>query len=68
MKTYIKPQSDIEKISTDIHILNKRSNPGLNGKGGDGNQLVNQGGYDDDLYDGYEKPGGLWDDGQEDNV
>ena len=43
MKTYIKPQSDIEKMSTDINILNDGSNPGLNGKGGDGNQLGNQG-------------------------
>ncbi len=62
MKKYIKPQSDIETMTTVVGLLDGGSNPGLNKTGGDGNQLGNTG-FFDDMEDSYPpKDKGLWDD------
>ena len=65
MKKYIKPIVEIETSDLEGSLLAGLSK---NDKKGSGDVFVNQGGYDDDLFDRYEKPGGIWDDDQEDNV
>ena len=67
MKKYIKPIVEIEHTGLEGSLLvGKQSKPEQGP--GSGDIFVNQGGYDDDLFDRYEKPGGIWDDEQEDNV
>ncbi len=66
MKKYIKPQSCIEMMTPVISFMDNGSKPGLNGPGGDGNQLGNQG-FFDDMEDSYPpKDKGLWDDAYND--
>ena len=63
MKKYIKPIVEIEISDLEGSLLLKHTD-----QQGSGDIFVNQGGFDDDLFDKYEKPGGIWDEDKEDEV
>lgn len=63
MKKYIKPIVEILVSDLEGSLLLKHTN-----QQGSGDIFVNQGGFDDDLFDKYEKPGGIWDEDKEDEV
>lgn len=66
MKKYIKPTVEIEYTGLEGSLLiGKQSKP--QDEVGNGDIFVNQGGFDDDLLDRYEKPGGIWDDPNDTN-
>ncbi len=66
MKKYIKPIVEIEISDLEGSLLLKQTKPA--NEEGSGDIFVNQGGFDDDLFDKYEKPGGIWDEDKEDEV
>ena len=68
MKKYIKPIVEIEISDLEgslLDTLGKQSSPGGPGSN---DTFSNIGGYDDDLFDNYEKPGGIWDEDKEDEI
>ena len=66
MKKYIKPIVEIEHTGLEGSLLVGKQSKPANEEGSD-DIFVNQGGFDDDLFDRYEKPGGIWDDPNDTN-
>ncbi len=67
MKKYIKPIIDIDKTGLEGCLLvGKQSKP--ENKKGDGSIFSNRGGYDDELFDNYEKPGDIWDTDEDEKI
>ena len=67
MKKYFKPIVEINRTGLEGSLLiGNQSKP--QNEEGSGDIFSNQGGFDDDLFDKYEKSGGIWDDNEVDGV